>query len=108
MTALKSSYDISVNENVELYLFWVPNGNEVTVAIYIHDIVDGNYAELDSIFDSLPKGVDRNYVYSINGPNNDADTHTEYFEYVIEGPPQQIIADVTPTGGNSKANAVAL
>lgn len=107
MSILKYDYDVSSDRKVELYLFWIPEGNQVDVAVYIHQIMKNKKAQLISR-NPPDSSIDLQYLYDINFQGDVPDLHTEYFEYTIPGPPQNIVADILASGGASKANAIAL
>ncbi|MEZ5084139.1 MAG: hypothetical protein R2750_11935 [Bacteroidales bacterium] len=107
MSILKYDYDVSIDKRVELYLFWIPNGNQVDVAVYIHKIEKDKKAQLLSR-NPPDSSVDLRYLYATNFQGDIPELHTEYFEYTISGPPQNIVADILNSGGASKANAIAL
>lgn len=98
-----TAWDLSPDGSTELYLFWVNNGPDVDVSIYLHDIPSGDYARLKSLTEAPHVYT---FEFEIISGGSIHSVHTEHFEYQLP-PPQQ---DVTVKRNNptSQANAVAL
>ena len=107
MSNQMEAYDASEDGKVELYLFWYPEGEEVDVAIYIHEVPGGKSARFVEL-DSKHPVADYAYMFEEAGGSIPT-THTEYFEFTLPGPQQDVIARFDAPGGTvSSANAEAL